>query len=360
MLDHQVNLPESRSKYDVYFFGQQNANSEQCMFSLNSRLPICDIEPNFHADIAARYDAHSDRSSASSTPGPSSSSIATLSPARTSGALGTVSAIATSGVAATMTAIQLPAGSGTMTPIQLAGGTATTIATQSSTGTATFTPTLTPTLNFTLTPKSNFTSTFTSTTSATPILGGHEIPNARFGFIVGSITDDTAIVNVMSQTGAGAWIPYDDLRVSGPDGRINLIRTGAQRPPPSFDAVVDEAARGRPGAYWLIGNEPNLPGQDHDGRFWTNGEKVYASSRGAATRYVEAFRYCRAPRIPPRIVFGNFPNFDSTCEACGGFFSVREHLDKVQLAFQAIGTKKSSPMLSGASTPMLSTGCICR
>ena len=119
---------------------------------------------------------------------------------------------------------------------------------------------------------------------------------------------------------------------------MNLVRTGANRKPPSFDAVIDAVARGRPGAYWLIGNEPNVPGQDYDGVYLTNGVRDFASLRGSATRYVQAFRHyrslIRAADPTAHIVFGNFLNFDATCQACGGFFSAHEYLNEVQLAFQ--------------------------
>ncbi len=190
----------------------------------------------------------------------------------------------------------------------------------------------------TSTPSAMATATVTSTPPPTATANNQMMPNARFGFNIGSISDDAAIVNAMAQTGAGSWMRYDDVRATGPGGRVYLIRTGANRQPASFDSVIDGVARGRPGAYWLIGNEPNVPGQDFDGRYLTNGNRDYASLRASATRYAEALRHYRtliqSADPTARIVFGNFLNFDATCEACGGFFSTREYLNEVQLAFQ--------------------------
>ncbi len=79
----------------------------------------------------------------------------------------------------------------------------------------------------------------------------------RFGVVVaGPSADDPSYVAASLATlGAGSWYSFGAGRAKV-RGRVDLVRPGAD------PTELAARARANPGATWLIGNEPNVPGQD--------------------------------------------------------------------------------------------------
>ncbi len=87
-------------------------------------------------------------------------------------------------------------------------------------------------------------------------------------------------------------------------------------------ANLRAAALAQPGSYWIIGNEPNVPGQDDR----------------TPDEYAQAFRYyyrtIRSVDPSARFVGPELLNFDATCQGCGGFVSGRAWLDGFRTAYR--------------------------
>ncbi len=85
---------------------------------------------------------------------------------------------------------------------------------------------------------------------------------------------------------------------------------------------VAEAARARPGSYWLIGNEPNAPGQDD------------VSPESYAQSFHDYVNIIKGADPTAKIVGPEILNFDHTCVGCPGFPAGREWLTGFLRAYQ--------------------------
>jgi hypothetical protein len=95
--------------------------------------------------------------------------------------------------------------------------------------------------------------------------------------------------------------------------------------------ALRSAAQKRPGSYWLIGREPNVPGGDPQ----------------AAAQYAEALRYyhrvIKAADPTAKLVGPNTLNWSETCRACPGFDQGRAWADTFRAAYRR---------LTGAEPPL--------
>jgi hypothetical protein len=85
-----------------------------------------------------------------------------------------------------------------------------------------------------------------------------------------------------------------------------------------------EAARRRPGSYWLIGREPNVPGGDPQG----------------PRQYAEALQYyarvLKDADPTAQLVGPNILNWDLTCQACPGFDLGRQWTERFRAAYREL------------------------
>ncbi|MBI4492100.1 MAG: hypothetical protein HY690_04840 [Chloroflexi bacterium] len=131
--------------------------------------------------------------------------------------------------------------------------------------------------------------------------------DARFGVVaIGSLPsrDGLGMDTALQTLGASAWYSFDG-RTDQAVGRVELVRPGVD-----FEALA-RRARARPGAAWIVGNEPNVPGQDD------LDPAAYADflARVAST--------VRGADSTARLVGPNVLNWDVTCTLCPGFSSGR-------------------------------------
>src|SRR5262249_17817683 len=107
---------------------------------------------------------------------------------------------------------------------------------------------------------------------------------------------------VLDQLGLRWYAGFDYDPDSVPPGANTIMSLPTRNV--AAEALVREAAGKRPGSYWLIGREPNVPGGD---------------PRGPA-QYAEAYQYyyriLKAADPTARLVAPNVLNWDLTCQAC--------------------------------------------
>lgn len=141
------------------------------------------------------------------------------------------------------------------------------------------------------------------------LLDGALVPSRaadrRVGVIVaGPRVEPFGVAAALADLGAGAWYSFDD-RPGPSDGRALLVR-------PADDlAQVAALARQLPGSAWLIGNEPNVPGQDD------LDPVAYADFLAAAAAVI------RQADPLAGLVGPNVLNWDATCVGCPGYTSGR-------------------------------------
>lgn len=187
---------------------------------------------------------------------------------------------------------------------------------------------VTPTLN----PGLTTVAATTATVGQTPTPTGSV--DDRFGLIVTGLEKEpskTASLNhALDLSQARWWYQYTTDRPSGvnPQARqIYMIRTwfGAANGDNFkvwMDFIKQTGHFNRP-TYWLIGNEPNTPGQD-DTTPEAYAEAVY-----------EANRAIRAADPQATVLGPNILNFDVTCQGCPGFTPGRTWLDQTRKVYQS-------------------------
>ncbi len=165
---------------------------------------------------------------------------------------------------------------------------------------------------------------------------GSQPPTAnadRYGLIVTGLEkepDPTASLNhALSLSNLGWWYQYGpgSPPVSVKTTRqIYLIRTwhgGAANG--GFEAWLDFVRAGkftRP-SFWLIGNEPNVPGQDN------TSPEVYAEALHRAAETI------RAADPQATLIGPNVLNWSVTCQACPGFPSGLDWTNSMRAAYRA-------------------------
>ena len=116
------------------------------------------------------------------------------------------------------------------------------------------------------------------------------------------------VVNALSKLGVSWWYNYGSTPTN-PTGanKVLLVRTNV--PALSSADLQAMAATASPGAYWMIGNEPNVPGQDDV----------------SPAAYAQLYNYYATAikQLDPqaKLVAANILNWSTTCLNCGGFTS---------------------------------------
>ncbi|MBI4499364.1 MAG: hypothetical protein HY689_15870 [Chloroflexi bacterium] len=141
--------------------------------------------------------------------------------------------------------------------------------------------------------------------------------DTRFGVIV---TNHRDLGQVLRLLRTPWYIDQGYQPVAQPAGSRRALKVRTDTLEPASD--LRAAARAQPGSYWIIGNEPNVPGQDD------RTPDEYA----AAFRYYE--RTIRSVDPTAHLVAPEILNFDATCQGCGGFTSGREWLEGFRAAYR--------------------------
>ncbi|MDB5082970.1 MAG: uncharacterized protein JWP00_4894 [Chloroflexi bacterium] len=155
----------------------------------------------------------------------------------------------------------------------------------------------------------------------------------RYGLIVTGLVNEADKIASLNRTlelsQARWWYQYTPDRPANlkPDTRqIYMVRTWhggmAGENFKGWMQFVQETARFNRPTYWLIGNEPNTPGQDD------TTPEAYAAALHEANRLI------RATDPQATIIGPNILNFDDTCRACPGFTSGRAWLEQVRKIYR--------------------------
>lgn len=139
----------------------------------------------------------------------------------------------------------------------------------------------------------------------------------RFGVIVdGSTAEGLAaysrVDDVLTTSGLRTWYSFTPGATSTVPGaeQIEMAR------PPTTPAALAARAQRHSGAWWLMGNEPNVPTQDN------LGPVAYA------TWYRESTSAIRAVDPRARFIAPNGLNWDATCTACLGYVNSHDWSDQ--------------------------------
>ena len=129
----------------------------------------------------------------------------------------------------------------------------------------------------------------------------------RFGVVVsGPRSDDKDYVaSALSALGAGSWYSFSGNSPNLP-GRVELVRPGADL------AALATRAKSTPGTAWMIGNEPNVPGQDD--------LKPAAYSNFLS----QVARAIKGADPSATLVGPNVLNWEKTCTDCPGYTLARD------------------------------------
>ena len=148
----------------------------------------------------------------------------------------------------------------------------------------------------------------------------------HFGVIVSS-----DLGTVLTATGITWWYSFGEQTPSGTDALVAQIslrpdHTTIKRVP---SATLVSAAQPHPASYWIIGNEPNVPGQDS------------VTTTDYATELDYYAKTIKGADPSAKMVGPNVLNWDSTCTGgCGGFPSGSDWVKGVP------GTRLSSTAMS--------------
>ena len=138
----------------------------------------------------------------------------------------------------------------------------------------------------------------------------------RFGVVVmGPGSDDSLhLASALAELGAGSFFSFG--KAGEVPGKVELVRPGAD--------FVEVAARAKanPGRTWLVGNEPNVIGQDDVAT------AAYADFLAASAQAI------RAADPSARMVGPNVLNWDKTCDGCPGYRSGHSWSDEFLRVFR--------------------------
>ncbi len=116
------------------------------------------------------------------------------------------------------------------------------------------------------------------------------------------------------------YIDYTSSVSDIPAGFQKALKVSSS--PRAPEAELAATAKARPGMYWIVGNEPNVPGQDDlDPEVSVETLRYYAQAIKAADP--------TAKLVGPEIL-----NFDFTCTGCAGFRTGRSWLQAFRSTYQ--------------------------
>ena len=130
----------------------------------------------------------------------------------------------------------------------------------------------------------------------------------------------------LEQLGLRWYASFDFDPDTVPPGAFKVMalptRTLASEP------LLREAARKRPGSYWMVGREPNVPGGDPQG----------------PRQYAEAFQFyhrvLKDADPTAKLVGPNVLNWDLTCQACPGFDLGRRWTEQFRTAYRQLANEE--------------------
>lgn len=128
----------------------------------------------------------------------------------------------------------------------------------------------------------------------------------RFGVVVAGsgVGDAGYVAATLATLGAGSWYSFekDSVKLRG---RVELIRPGAN------PAELADRARARRGAAWMVGNEPNVPGQDD-------------LQPAAYADFLHQVSTALKAGDPTALIVGpNVLNWEKSCNGCPGYTAGR-------------------------------------
>lgn len=153
-----------------------------------------------------------------------------------------------------------------------------------------------------------------------------QMSDKRFGLIVtGSPSPAALNANLALLGNQRTWYSYDHTAAQPEDNRqrVHLVRTGTAYS--SNLAALQSYVQTMPtGSYWLIGNEPNVDGQDN------------ATPAQYASQYEAIKNAIRQTDPTARMVGPNILNWDQTCESCSGFPLGKDWVPQMLAAYQTL------------------------
>ncbi|MBI2886110.1 MAG: hypothetical protein HYY02_02755 [Chloroflexi bacterium] len=142
---------------------------------------------------------------------------------------------------------------------------------------------------------------------------------SNFGLIFAKPPSSEEVNNALTKLGMTWWYSFGPTPAN-PSGynKVLLIRTKAE--PLSQATLQSMAASASPGAYWIIGNEPNVPEQDwvYCPTSCTLGEEIDLNVATYVSRYRYYAEAIRAIDPNAKLVAGNVLNWDFFCSGCAG------------------------------------------
>ncbi len=148
------------------------------------------------------------------------------------------------------------------------------------------------------------------------------VANNKYGLIING-PSASIVRNNLTTLQMGWWYEFteSDTNPSGYN-KVLLIRTPESEEKKTVSELQALASK-NPGAYWMIGNEPNVPGQDNI----------------SASGYAELFNYyatnVKAIDSNAKLVGPNILNWDDTCSSCGGFTKGHTWVDSFRTSYQS-------------------------
>lgn len=157
---------------------------------------------------------------------------------------------------------------------------------------------------------------------ATPVASAQEeelprLADPRFGVVNSGPADPVSARAMLASLGATSWFSFGGP-LTDPAVQVGLVRPGGDL------AASARQAAAAPGATWLIGNEPNVPGQDditpaEFARFFAAASSAILAADPTAT-----------------FVGPNTLNWETTCGGgCGGFPTGRAWSDEFLATYRA-------------------------
>lgn len=135
-----------------------------------------------------------------------------------------------------------------------------------------------------------------------------------------AITNISNLEQDMKLIGANWYLDYTIDTNLVPKGCDKVLKLKINDMP--TDNEILASAKARPGSYWIIGNEPNVPGQDEV----------------SPAKYAEEFQRIRATikeaDSSAKIVAPEVLNFNTTCVGCSGFTSGRQWLEEFRASYK--------------------------
>lgn len=163
----------------------------------------------------------------------------------------------------------------------------------------------------------------------------------RFGIIITALEGrsqsekEAGLKHALANTGAHWWYQYGAKVPDVPEAQqVQLVRVPSKLGAEAFKQQLDELLAGvvAPSAktvYWMVGNEPNTPGQDNVA------PEVYAQAFEIARQTI------KQARPQDLILAPNVLNWNYTCSGCPGYTKGLEWVEKFRQAYRQQNNKEA-------------------